>query len=110
MGVALGYAVLAYQSLLTGLNKLELNEAALAADLDESWEVLAEPIQTVMRRYGLPQPYEQLKKFTRGEPMTRELMQGFIAKLEIPEADRQRLLAMTPDSYLGKAVELARRV
>jgi adenylosuccinate lyase len=63
-----------------------------------------------MRRYGLPQPYEQLKKFTRGEPMTRELMQGFIAKLEIPEADRQRLLAMTPDSYLGKAVELARRV
>jgi adenylosuccinate lyase len=110
MGVALGYAVLAYQSLLTGLNKLELNEAALAADLDESWEVLAEPIQTVMRRYGLPQPYEQLKKFTRGEPMTRELMQGFIAKLEIPEADRQRLLAMTPGSYLGKAVELARRV
>jgi adenylosuccinate lyase len=110
MGVALGYAVLAYQSLLTGLNKLELNEAALAADLDNSWEVLAEPIQTVMRRYGLPQPYEQLKKFTRGAPMTRELMQGFIAKLEIPEAERQRLLTMTPASYLGMAVELARRV
>jgi adenylosuccinate lyase len=102
--------VLAYQSLLTGLNKLELNEAALAADLDNSWEVLAEPIQTVMRRYGLPQPYEQLKKFTRGAPMTRELMQGFIAKLEIPEAERQRLLTMTPASYLGMAVELARRV
>ena len=110
MGVALGYAVLAYQSLLTGLNKLELNHAALAADLDASWEVLAEPIQTVMRRYGLPQPYEQLKKFTRGEPMTRELMQGFIARLEIPEADKQRLLAMTPASYLGMAVELAQRV
>jgi adenylosuccinate lyase len=110
IGVALGYAVLAYQSLLTGLNKLELNQDALAADLDQAWEVLAEPVQTVMRRYGLPQPYEQLKKFTRGEPMTRELMQGFIAKLEIPEADKQRLLAMTPGSYTGMAAELARRV
>ncbi len=110
MGVALGYAVLAYQSLLAGLNKLELNQDALAADLDQAWEVLAEPVQTVMRRYGLPQPYEQLKKFTRGEPMTRELMQGFIAALEIPEADKQRLLAMTPGSYTGMAAELARRV
>ena len=110
MGVAMGYAVLAYQSLLTGLNKLEINEAAIAADLDSSWEVLAEPIQTVMRRFGLPQPYEQLKKFTRGEPMTRELMQGFIANLEIPETEKQRLLAMTPGSYTGMAAELARRV
>ena len=110
MGVAVGYAVLAYQSLLAGLNKLEINEAAIAADLDASWEVLAEPIQTVMRRFGLPQPYEQLKKFTRGEPMTRELMQGFIANLEIPEAEKQRLLAMTPGSYTGMAAELARRV
>jgi adenylosuccinate lyase len=110
MGVALGYAVLAYQSLLTGLNKLEINEAAIAEDLDASWEVLAEPIQTVMRRFGLPQPYEQLKKFTRGEPMTRALMQGFIANLDIPEAEKQRLLAMTPGSYTGKAAELARRV
>ena len=110
MGVAVGYAVLAYQSLLTGLNKLEINEAAIAADLDASWEVLAEPIQTVMRRFGLPQPYEQLKKFTRGAPMTRELMQGFIANLEIPESERQRLLAMTPGSYTGMAAELARRV
>jgi len=110
MGVAIGYAVLAYQSLATGLGKLEINEAALAADLDASWEVLAEPIQTVMRRYGLPQPYEQLKKFTRGEAMTRELMQGFIMKLEIPEAEKQRLLAMTPANYTGKAAELARRI
>ena len=105
MGVALGYAVLAYQSLNTGLGKLEINEAAIAADLDASWEVMAEPIQTVMRRYGLPQPYEQLKKFTRGEPMTRALMQGFIANLAIPEAEKQRLLAMTPASYTGKAAE-----
>jgi adenylosuccinate lyase len=110
MGVALGYATLAYSSLLTGLNKLEINEAAIAEDLDSSWEVLAEPIQTVMRRFGLPQPYEQLKKFTRGEAMTRELMQGFIAGLEIPQAEKDRLLAMTPGSYTGKAAELARRV
>ena len=110
MGVAVGYAVLAYQSLLAGLNKLEINEAAIAADLDASWEVLAEPIQTVMRRFGLPQPYEQLKKFTRGEPMTRELMQGFIANLEIPQTEKQRLLAMTPGSYTGMAAELAKRV
>jgi adenylosuccinate lyase len=110
MGVALGYAVLAYQSLLTGLGKLELNEAAVAKDLDQAWEVLAEPVQTVMRRYGLPKPYEQLKDFTRGEPVTRELMQGFIAKLEIPDNDKQRLLAMTPGSYVGSAAQLARRV
>ncbi len=109
MGVALGYAVLACHSLSTGLGKLEINESAIAADLDASWEVLAEPIQTVMRRFGLPEPYEQLKKFTRGEPMTRELMQGFIARLDIPQADKDRLLAMTPGSYIGKAAELARR-
>jgi len=110
MGVALGYAVLAYSSLMTGLNKLEINEAAIAEDLDSSWEVLAEPIQTVMRRFGLPQPYEQLKKFTRGAAMTRELMQGFIAGLDIPETEKERLLAMTPGSYTGKASELAKRV
>jgi len=110
MGVALGYAVLAYQSLLTGLNKLEINQEVIAADLDSSWEVLAEPVQTVMRRFGLPHPYEQLKQFTRGEPMTRELMQGFIAKLDIPEQEKTRLLALTPGSYTGKASELAQRV
>jgi len=110
MGVALGYAVLAYQSLATGLGKLEINETAIAADLDSSWEVLAEPIQTVMRRFGLPQPYEQLKNFTRGETMTRELMQGFIADLDLPDAEKERLLAMTPASYVGKAAELAKRV
>jgi len=110
IGVALGYAVLAYQSLMTGLNKLEINHTAIAADLDASWEVLAEPIQTVMRRFGLPQPYEQLKKFTRGEAMTKELMQGFINGLDLPAEEKQRLLAMSPGSYTGKASELARRV
>ncbi len=110
MGVALGYALLAYQSMQAGLGKLEINTAAIAADLDNSWEVLAEPIQTVMRRYGLPQPYEQLKNFTRGAAMTRELMQDFIAALALPDEEKQRLLAMTPGSYTGKAAELARRI
>ena len=110
IGVALGYAALSYQSLLTGLNKLEINKDAIARDLDNSWEVLAEPIQTVMRRFGLPQPYEQLKKFTRGEAMTKELMRGFIAGLDIPQAEKDRLLEMTPGSYTGKAAELAKRV
>ena len=110
IGVALGYAVLAYQSMMTGLGKLEINTAAIAADLDDAWEVLAEPIQTVMRRYGLPQPYEQLKAFTRGQAMTQALMQGFIEGLAIPSEEKARLLAMSPASYTGKAAELARRV
>jgi len=109
MGVAVGYAALAYQSLLTGLNKLELNEEALAADLDSSWEVLAEPIQTVMRRYGVQGAYEKLKEVTRGKTVTAEALHGLIASLEIPEAEKQRLLAMTPGSYTGIAAELARR-
>lgn len=110
MGVALGYALLGYDSLARGLGKLELNEAALAADLDHAWEVLAEAIQTVMRRHGLPKPYEQLKAFTRGKPMTRELIQGFIADLALPQAEKDRLLAMTPGDYTGQAARLARRI
>ncbi len=110
MGVALGYAVLAYESLGAGLAKLELNAPAIAADLDAAWEVLAEPIQTVMRRHGLPQPYEQLKQFTRGAAMSQALMHGFIAGLDIPQEDKQRLLDMTPSSYTGMAATLARRV
>ena len=107
MGVALGYAVLGLDSLARGLDKLQVNEAALAADLDNAWEVMAEAIQTVMRRHGLPEPYEQLKKFTRGQPMTRELMQGFIEGLALPAADKERLLAMTPAAYTGLAAQLA---
>jgi adenylosuccinate lyase len=110
MGVALGYGVLALDSLERGLDKLEVNEAALAADLDAAWEVLAEPVQTVMRRHGLPDPYQQLKDFTQGKPITRELMQGFIAGLAIPADDKSRLLAMTPGTYTGKAAELAARL
>jgi adenylosuccinate lyase len=109
MGVALGYTLLACDSLLRGLDKLEVDAAALAADLDAAWEVLAEPVQTVMRRHGLPDPYGQLKEFTRGRPITRELMQGFIADLPLPPDQRQRLLELTPATYVGMAEVLARR-
>ncbi len=109
MGVALGYAVLAYQSLLVGLNKLELNEEALALDLDTSWEVLAEPIQTVMRRYNVAGAYEKLKEVTRGKVVLKEDLHALIRSLAIPEADKERLLAMTPGSYIGLAVQLALR-
>jgi adenylosuccinate lyase len=110
MGVALGYAVLAYHSLGVGLGKLELNEEALAADLDASWEVLAEPIQTVMRRFGVSGAYEKLKEVTRGKTVTAEALHALIRSLDIPQAEKDRLLALTPGSYVGKATELAQRV
>ncbi|BEP38021.1 adenylosuccinate lyase [Variovorax sp. V59] len=110
IGVAFGYATLAYASLATGLGKLELNEEALAEDLDASWEVLAEPIQTVMRRFGVQGAYEQLKEVTRGKTVTAEALHGLIRSLDIPEAEKERLLAMTPASYVGKAAELASRI
>ncbi len=110
VGVALGYSLLGWVSCLKGLNKLEANPAALRADLESAWEVLAEAVQTVMRRYGLPEPYEQLKALTRGKGITRESLQQFIAQLAIPAAERQRLLALAPWTYTGKAAELARRI
>ena len=110
MGVALGYSTLAYASLLAGLKKLEINEEALAQDLDASWEVLAEPIQTVMRRYGVQGAYEKLKEVTRGKTVTAQALHALIHELEIPQTEKDRLLAMTPGSYIGKASELARRV
>ena len=110
LGVAFGYTVLACDSLSRGLAKLEIDRAALAADLDQAWEVLAEPVQTVMRRHGLPDPYAQLKDFTRGRPMTRETMREFIAGLALPPAERERLLALTPADYTGMAASLARRM
>ena len=109
IGVALGYATLAYASLMTGLGKLEINEEAIADDLDASWEVLAEPIQTVMRRFGVQGAYEQLKEVTRGKTVTAEALHGLIRSLDIPEEEKERLLTMTPASYVGKAAELARR-
>jgi len=110
MGVAFGYTLVAYDSLLRGLGKLETNPAALHEDLEAAWEVLAEPIQTVMRRYGLPHPYERLKTLTRGKGITRETIRQFIGTLEIPEAEKHRLLALSPASYTGKAGELASRI
>ncbi len=111
MGVALGHSLLAYDSCSKGLNKLEINSAQLAADLDSAWEVLAEPIQTVMRRYGVDNPYEQLKALTRGKGgMTKEAIQTFVSGLPIPEEAKQRLLELTPRSYIGKATELAARI
>jgi adenylosuccinate lyase len=107
LGVALGHSVLAYDSCLKGLGKLEINEQRLSEDLEAAWEVLAEPIQTVMRRYGLPQPYEQLKALTRGKGITQETMRAFIAGLDLPAKDKQRLLEMSPASYVGLAAELA---
>ena len=109
IGVALGYAALAYHSLGVGLAKLELNREALAADLDEAWEVLAEPIQTVMRRFGVRGAYEKLKEVTRGKSVKAADLHALIRSLDIPQAERDRLLAMTPASYLGKASELAKR-
>jgi adenylosuccinate lyase len=109
MGVALGYAALAYHALGVGLSKLELNEEALRDDLDAAWEVLAEPIQTVMRRYGVHGAYEKLKEVTRGKTVAPEDLHALIRSLAIPEPEKDRLLAMTPASYVGKAAELARR-
>ena len=110
MGVAFGYTLLAYDACLRGLNKLEINPEKLAQDLDASWEVLAEPIQTVMRRYGIANPYEQLKELTRGKGgINQASLHAFIQDLAIPAQAKQDLLAMTPASYIGKAVALAKR-
>lgn len=108
IGVGFAHSVIAYQALLKGLSKLEVNEQRLADDLNNTWEVLAEPIQTVMRRYGVESAYEKLKTITRGTNVDADTLHAFISELEIPEAERQRLLKMTPSSYLGLAAELGR--
>jgi adenylosuccinate lyase len=111
MGVGLGYTLLGYESLLKGLNKLEANPVRLAEDLDNSWEVLAEPIQTVMRRYNIENAYDKLKDLTRGKGgINKDSLAAFIATLDIPAAEKQRLSALTPATYLGKAAELAKRI
>lgn len=110
LGPAFGHSVLAYDSAMRGIGKLEVNAAAIAVDLDACWEVLAEPVQTVMRRYGIENPYEQLKELTRGKGINQADLQVFIRGLAIPEDAKARLLEMTPSSYLGKAVELTQRL
>ncbi|WP_391529412.1 adenylosuccinate lyase [Photorhabdus akhurstii] len=106
LGVGLGYALIAYQSTMKGLNKLEVNEQHLLDELDQNWEVLAEPIQTVMRRYGIEKPYEKLKELTRGKRVNAEGMKIFIDGLDLPEEEKTRLKAMTPANYIGRAITL----
>jgi adenylosuccinate lyase len=110
LGVALGHALLGWSSLAQGLDKLAVDPARMNEDLDDNWEVLAEAIQTVMRRHGLPEPYEQLKALTRGKGITRDSLRQFVAGLALPEDAKARLLALTPATYVGLAEALARRV
>lgn len=110
MGVGAAYSLIAYQSALKGIGKLQLNEARVAEDLNNSWEVLAEPIQTVMRRYGIEQPYEKLKELTRGQDMSQEVIQAFVANLDIPQEARDELMRLTPANYIGNAVDQARAI
>ena len=110
LGVGVAHSVLAYQASLKGISKLESNAAAMDADLDNNWEVLAEPIQTVMRRYGIEQPYEKLKELTRGQRVNKEIMQAFVAKLDIPDEAKQLLMEMTPGNYIGNAIEQAKNI
>ncbi|MEJ6704699.1 MAG: adenylosuccinate lyase [Pseudomonadales bacterium] len=110
LGSGLAYSLIAYQSVLKGLSKLELNRDALAKDLDASWEVLAEPIQTIMRKYDIPEPYEKLKSLTRGQTFDPEQIKALIEPLDMPAAAKEQILAMTPGHYIGVAVELVDRL
>lgn len=110
LGVALGYCAVAYSSCMRGLGKLELNTAAIDQDLNNCWEILAEPVQTVMRRYGLPEPYEQLKELTRGRGITQSALREFIQGLDLPEQPKQALLDLTPRAYTGLAQQLANQI
>jgi adenylosuccinate lyase len=109
LGVAIGHSVLSYGSLVTGLGKIELDPARVAEDLDRAWEVLGEAVQTVMRAHGIPEAYDRLKSFTRGRPIDRQAMRDFIASLDLPAADKERLLRLEPKDYVGMAPILARR-
>jgi len=110
LGVGFAHSLIAYEATLKGLGKLELNPVRLDEDLDHAWEVLAEPIQTVMRRYNIEKPYEKLKALTRGKAMTPEVIQNFVQTLDIPEAAKQELMALTPGNYIGNAVDQARNI
>jgi adenylosuccinate lyase len=110
LGVGLAHSLIAYQATIKGLNKLEINPAKLLADLDNAWEIMAEPIQTVMRRYKVDQPYEKLKALTRGNVMNQETIQNFVSTLEIPESAKAELLKLTPASYIGNAVAQAKAI
>jgi adenylosuccinate lyase len=110
LGVAAAYLMIALQSLLKGVGKLQVNEDVIRADVAEAWEVLAEAVQTVMRRYGIENPYEKLKALTRGQAVDKETLRTFIGTLDIPDAEKQRLLELTPDAYIGIADRQAREI
>ena len=110
LGVGIGHSSIAYQSALKGIGKLEVNADSLAADLDNNWEVLAEPIQTVMRRYNIEKPYEKLKELTRGQKINTEILQEFVANLDMPQEAKDALAKMTPASYIGNAIEQAKKI
>ena len=105
LGVGMGYTLIAYQATLKGVSKLEVNEERLLAELDQNWELLAEPIQTVMRKYGIEKPYEKLKDLTRGKRVNQEIMADFIDGLELPEEAKVEMKKLTPANYIGRAVE-----
>ncbi len=110
LGVGLAHSLIGYRALLKGLGKLEIDSARIEADLEANWEVLAEPIQTMMRRYGLPNPYEQLKELTRGQRIDAARMAAFIEALELPEEAKSRLRDLTPSKYIGSAIKQARNI
>lgn len=110
MGVGFGYSQIAYEAALKGIGKLQINANALATDLEEAWEVLAEPVQTVMRRYGIPEPYEKLKALTRGQTISKAIMQEFVDSLDIPDAAKQHLKELTPATYIGNAAQQAKAI
>ncbi len=110
LGVGFGHSMIAYESSRKGISKLQINHQAIAQDLDNCWEILAEPVQTVMRRYHVPEPYEKLKELTRGKGITRERLQSFIESLEIPSSAKQELAQLTPSTYLGNAAEQAKNI
>jgi adenylosuccinate lyase len=110
LGVGLAHSMIAYQSTLKGLNKLQINPERLAEDLDNAWEIMAEPIQTVMRRYKVEQPYEKLKELTRGNVMNQETIQNFVKTLEIPDEAKEGLLKLTPATYIGNAIAQAKAI
>ncbi|MFT5014121.1 MAG: adenylosuccinate lyase [Patiriisocius sp.] len=110
LGTGLGYSLVAYQSTLKGLSKLEINRSALAADLDQSWEILAEPIQTIMRKFDIPKPYEKLKELTRGQSLDQAAITKMVSELSMPETAKAQMLALTPAAYIGNAVEMVDRI
>ena len=110
LGTGFGHVLISLDSLKRGISKLKINAAAMAADLDNNWEVLAEPIQTVMRRYGIEQPYEKLKALTRGQKINAATIREFVESLDMPDAARKELIALTPASYIGNATEQAKKI